>query len=230
MTTTFKSRVRPFILALASAAAMFVGCQAKDTNVADLRRRGDHYLLNGQYTEAANNYAEYIEKKPGEPDVRANYGRALLAIGKNAEAVEHLQVAYGQRPDDDGILDALCEAMLKTGQHDSLFKLLKTNTIDRGGGARVTDHLRLGKYALAMGDSDTAMLGYTTAARLDRGQTVAPQIGLYDYYMAIGDKPNAERRLRMAYYISPVNAEVQTRIAQFRPVVGPTFGMVPAER
>ncbi|MGD9688233.1 MAG: tetratricopeptide repeat protein [Phycisphaerales bacterium] len=214
--------------AVLGVLVLLSACQAPGPkNVADLRRLGDHYLQSGLWAQAAENYGAYLERKPGEPDIRANYGRALMGTGDHTRAVEQLQIAYGQRPDDEATLDVLCDAMLKANQQDSLFRLLKANAADRG---RVGDHLRLGKFALATGDADTANLAYTTAARIDRGMTVEPQLGLFDYYLAIGDAANAERRLRMAYFIAPLNIDVQNRIRSFNPIVGPTFALVPAER
>jgi tetratricopeptide (TPR) repeat protein len=217
----------PTLIALTASLCLLSACQPQQKSVAHLRDLGDHYLGVQRYDEAAANYGEYVERKPGEPDVRTNYGRALIGAGQYEKAAEQLQIAYAQRPDDEGTLDALADAMMKAHQQDALFRLLKTNSTDRG---RIDDHLRLGRYSLQMGDTDTASLAYTTAARIDKGQTLGPQLGLVDYYMAIGDLPNAERRLRMAYYIAPLSPEVNARISKLHPVVGPTFATIPEER
>lgn len=214
------------ILSAALALAALSGCANQQTNNADLRRRGDHYLEGGQYGQAIENYAQYLEKNPGDAEVRANYGRALLAQGRNADAAEQLQIAYSQRPDDEKALDALIDALIKSKQQDTAFRLLMTNASDRGD---VRDHLRVGRTALRVGDTDTAKLFLETAARVDKGQTVAPQIGLVDYYLAVNDKVNAERRLRMAYFLSPMDLDVQDRIRKIKPVVGPTFPLQPLE-
>ncbi len=213
------------LLALGGSLTLALGGCSKP-NTADLRRLGDHYLESGLYPQAVEQYAQYVEQKPGEPDVRANYGRALLGVGRNLEASDQLQIAYSQRPDDEKALDALIDAYLKSNQQDAAIRLLKTNVSDRG---EVRDHLRLGRAALRMGDTDTAKLGFVTAAKVDQGQTVDPQLGLVDYYLAVQDKVNAERRLRMAYYIAPQNIEVQNRIRAMKPILGPTFALAPEE-
>jgi Tfp pilus assembly protein PilF len=215
-------------VAVAGALALMLtagGCAQK--NDADLRRRGDHYLQAGQYGQAAEEYAAYLQLKPGEDDVRGNYGRALLKTGRAAEAAEQLQIAYTQNPEDDQVLDALTEALLASNQPDALFRLLKSNASDRG---RVADFLRLGRASLKVGDTDTAYVAFTQAAKVDKGQTVEAQLGMVDYYLSVRDPANATRRLRMAYFISQHDPEVQARIRLLKPVIGPTFAAVPEER
>ncbi len=202
------------------------GC-AGPKNAADLRRRGDHFLQAGQYSEAAAEYTAYLQLKPGEDDIRGNYGRALLKSGRTAEAAEQLQIAYTQNPEDETTLDALTEALLASNQPDALFRLLKSNASDRG---RVSDFLRLGRASLKVGDTDTAQLAFTQAAKVDKGQTVEAQLGMVDYHLAVRDPASATRRLRMAYFISSLDPEVQERIRLLKPVLGPTFATVPEER
>jgi len=210
--------------ALVALACAAWGCAQK--NAADLRRRGDHFLETGQYAQAVEEYHAYLERKPGEDDIRANYGRALLKVGRTAEAVEQLQIAYTQNPEDEAALDSLTEALLAANQPDTLFRLLRANAADRG---RVSDWLRLGRASLRVGDTDTAHLGFTTAAKVDKGKTAAAQLGLVDYYLATNDSASALRRLRMAYFLAPLDPEVQARIRLLKPVTGPTFALAPDE-
>lgn len=212
-------------IVLLIAAVGLAGCK---NNPQGYREAGDRDYLYGHYDTAADAYGKYLEIRPGEPDVRAQYGRALLRAGKPKEAAQQLSISNLEAPDDD-VLDDLCAALAASGQFDELHRTLRAYANDRGS---ARDYLRYGKYAVQMGDPDAAKTSLLTAAKLDGGKSPAPYVALYDYCMAVNqpspDKAQAIRYLRMAYFIAPKNPDVQSRVAQSGQVVGPTFGLPPS--
>ena len=193
---------------LTLAALTLPGCREREAPLDDLRYLGNTRMGTGQYDQAAVHFQDFIDRRPGDPYIRGSLGRAYLKSGKPDQAAEHLRIAYSQRPHDIEILNDLCESLVQSKQYDEAFSLLRTNAADRGD---VADHIRLGKYALRMGDTDTARVALLTAARIDKGRTVAPQLALCDFHAAINDKPAAMRRLRGAYWLAPRDTEVLER-------------------
>ena len=68
-----------------------------------------------------------------------------------------------------------------------------------------------------------------TAARLDGGQTVEPQIALADFYLAAGDEEKAIRRLRMALGIDAENEIAIDKLRSLGEIPGPSFALTPEE-
>lgn len=213
-------------LALAAGGLSGCGGPGQQYSLGQTAALGDTAYQGGQYEEALEWYNDYLERKPGDPEVRAQRGRTLLKLGRGFEAASDLRIVYSQRPDRGAYLDSLCEALLAANERDELFRLLRTNAQDRG---RVEDHVRLGRFALAMGDGDTARMALRTGARLDGGQTVEPQLALAQFHHQTGDKDAATRRLRMAYYINQESADVKTMARQFGLTPYPGWGLVPEE-
>ncbi len=192
------------------------------------RARADEALRGARYDEAVERYSRYLSMRPGEAEARNAYGRALLAQGDAVSAIEQLKIAHSQQPTNTKFLDDLCDAMIKGNQTEEMFRLLRGYTDAIG---TVDNWLRLGRFARLAGDPDTAKTALLTAARIDRGSSIAPQIELFDLYNSIGDKAEANRRLRMAYYINPKDSDVVTRIAASKELAGaPFYGLPPDER
>ncbi len=223
-----RARMNRSTVALALAALVVGGGGCQQGELTNNRLKGDDALLGGQYEAAVGYYNAYLEGRPGEPTVRTSLGRALLRAGRAREAASELRIAYAQRPGHDETADLLSEAMVASNQHDELHRLLRTNAVDRG---TTGDHMRLGRYSLAMGDTDTAKTALLTAARVDRGQNPEPQLALCDYYWAVGDRPNAVRRLQAAYYLSPRGTGTLERMRKLGISEGPKWaGRVPEEQ
>jgi len=192
------------------------------------RFRADEALRGARYDEAVERYARYLSLRPGETEARNAYGRALLAQGDSVDAIEQLKIAHSQEPTNPKYLDDLCDAMIKGNQVEEMFRLLRSYTDSIG---TVDNWMRLGLFARRAGDPDTAKTALLTAARIDRGVSVAPQIQLYDLYSSVGDNAAANRRLRMAYFIDPKNSDVVTRIKSSKELsAGAFYGLPPDER
>lgn len=226
-------KMRFLIPAVLSAASVFSaanlaflpGC-TKERSLSAVRESGDLAMRERRFDDAAVDYAEYADRRPGNAGVHANLGRALLESGRAPEAAEQLRLAYALKPTDDATLDALADGLLAAGQHDELYRLLR-DTVESQG--RVSDYLRLGRFAERMGDRDEAVTALLTGARLDAGKSAAPQLALAEFYEAAGDRAKAVERLRMAYWIDPNATGLGTKLRSFGEVPGPTAGLRPAE-
>ncbi|MBX3384963.1 MAG: tetratricopeptide repeat protein [Phycisphaeraceae bacterium] len=200
------------------------GCQRSAFAV---RESGERAYAEGDYALAAAEFEDYLDRKPGNPHVTHQLGKSYLKLNRTAEARERLLVAYSMRPEDDEVFESLCEGLFADRKLEELNRVLRQRAIDRG---RMTDYLLIAEYAERTGDRDEAQRALLTAAKVDGGFSLEPQLELAKLYIRAGDRERAIERLRMAYFVEPTNAEVVGLAAQMGEIVGPSFGQVPAER
>jgi tetratricopeptide (TPR) repeat protein len=217
---------RLLLLLVIVAAAFFLGGCKMNRSLLAVRQSGDAHFERAEYVEAQADYEEYLDRSPARPEVHYMLGRTYLAQGRTAQAREQLLLAYRLRPEDDEIFPYICEGLYADKQYDDLNRLLRSRTIDRG---RMQDWLLLAEYSQKQGDMDEAQRALLTAAKVDNGQSVEPQLELAKVYISAGDKSRAIERLRMAYFVAPQNGEVAMLANSLGEIVGPSFGMPPAE-
>lgn len=226
--------VRRLFSAVALAGVLSLASCQTNRPLDYVRQSGDEHYSHQRYAQALTDYEEYTERAPG--DARGNYdlGRTLLQLNRVSEAIPPLWVAYdvdSTRPEYVNTLaEALCRAAesatVDLGERAELYRFLN---------ARVKqfptpeEFIRLGKYAERLGDADEALTAYLTAARIDLGQSLAPQLALAEFHLARGDREEGLRRLRMALYLDQTNAEIAAKIRAQGEIPGPTFALQPAE-
>lgn len=213
-------------LALGCLGGMFVGGCASKRPLVEVRASGDRAVEAGDFDKALKDYTEYVDRNPGDPAVQSSLARTLLATKQPSLAVEHAWQAFDAAPGEDEYIETLAQSMFEAGQTSEMQTFLRDQTLSRG---RVQDYLRLGRYAAAAGDADSAEVALKTGAELDKGRTLAPQLALADLYRRIGDTKNEVMRLRMALYLEPVNSEVNERLRALGEVPGPSFALQPTE-
>ncbi len=201
------------------------GC-ATQRALPTVRESGDRFYSRGQYQEAAADYKEYTDRKPGEPAVQLMYAKTLLALHQPAPAVEHATIAYDQHPNDDEYIETRAQALFEAKKTDELDRFLRGMTAGRGLPA---DYIRQAKYSLKLGDADSAATALKVAARIDGGKTAAPQIAFADFYHSIKDQPNEIKRLRMALYLDPKDPQISNRLRALGEIPGPSLAMPPEE-
>ncbi len=199
-----------------------------------VRQSGDEHYTNQRYAEALTDYEEYAQRQPG--DARGNYdlGRTLLQLGRVSEAIPNLWVAYDVEPTRPEYVNTLAEALCRAaenaavdlGERAELYRFLNSRTQQW---PTTEEFLRLGKYAERLGDADEALTAYLTAARIDMGQSLAPQLALAEFHLARGDRDEGVRRLRMALYLDQTNPDVAAKLRAQGEIPGPTFALQPAE-
>lgn len=186
----------------------------------------DKAAFHQQYDVAEADYREAVERKPGEWRARVGLGKMLLQRGEAKEARQHLDVAYTIRPDEPGILDLLAQAQVRSGDIEGMTReLRRVAEIHQG----VNDWVRLGRFLQEAGDVDGARVALNTAAAIDGGKTVGPQLALARFYDHIGDDKAALDRYRMALWIDGKNEAAQEGIRAHGQVPGPTYMLQPAE-
>lgn len=213
-----------FVLSAASLIALS-GCAP--VSVIALEEQAARAESREQHETAAQKYQQALDRSPGRVHSRVGLGRTMLELDQPAEARRHFELALSARPDDPEILSSLAEAMVRSGDTQAMYRLLRGRAEQRN---TVDDWVRLGKYASLAGDADVAENALLTAARLDRGRSVAPQIALADLYDALGDDAKALTRLRMALFLELGNLEIQDRIRSYGETPGPTFALMPSEQ
>jgi len=219
-------RIRSISLAaLAGAAFSMVGCSSR--SLVAVRDAGDQHYQYREYDAALKDYEEYIDRRPGNAHVHQMMGNTYVKLGKTALGCEQLKLAHALQLEDDGIFADLCSALYADKQYDELNRALRERTI---GGGRMQDWALLASYADKLGDQDEAQRAWLTAAQVDGGKSVVPQLGLAKLYMKVGDADRARKRLAMAYYLDPTNTEIAEMARELNEIPGPTYGVVPEEQ
>ncbi|RMH27829.1 MAG: hypothetical protein D6693_04470 [Planctomycetota bacterium] len=216
----------PRLIVFAALVALVGGCTST-RSLERVRLDGDQNFRYERYERAAADYAELVERDPNDWAYRVKLAETLSILGDHARAEEHLAIVAGVRPHDDTIAERYARAMFDAGHHNRLISYLQRRAQDTGA---VRDYLRLGWYAMQTGDADGAERALLTAARLDRGRSIEPQLALADFYLAAGDHDEGVRRLRMALYIEPTNEAVRQRLRALGEVPGPSLAIVPDEQ
>lgn len=211
-------------LAIGSTLLFSAGCQR---SLLAIRQSGDYHFSRGEYEAAEADYLEYLDRSPGRPEVHHMLGRTYVAMGRPGLGKEHLLLAHTLRLEDDEIFVSTAEGLFEAKEYDELNRLLRARTVDRG---RMKDYLLLAHYALRQGDKDEAQRALLTAASVDQGMSVEPQLELARLYASVGDRERAIERVRMAYYCAPENGEVAALARELGQIPGPALGIPPAER
>jgi tetratricopeptide (TPR) repeat protein len=209
---------------LATGVMMFTtACNTRPSTTA-LREQGDFAYDFERYDEAAQHYGQIVEYYPGDWQGQYKLGLSLLELDRPEEARRALEVAMTSRPRDLAVADALAEAIFRTGEEGDLFTFLN-------GQARETQtvyaHTRVAKYAMYVGDPDTAKVAMETAIEIDGGKTAQPYLDAAIFAEDLGHLDVAVHRLRQAYGIEPTNPEVRERLIALGEVPGPTLALPP---
>lgn len=213
------------VMGLIGAGLVFAGC-SNQRSLDYVEKSGDKAFASGDYATAQKEYKEYVDRRPGKARVQHSLGMSYLEMGQAQAAVQCLSVAHDLEPANDEYTEDLAQAYFKAGDRGKLYEYLHRLTQQPG---TVKDYIRLGNYAAKLGDVDEAQNALFTAAKIDGGKTIEPQVALATFYASIGDKENALKRWRMALYIDPKNAEVAAKIRQLGEIPGPSYSLVPDE-
>jgi len=187
---------------------------------------GDLAFQKGDMRTANANYQEYVQRKPGEPEVQLSYAKTLLALGQPTSAVENAHIAFDQRPGDEEAIETLARGYYESHRTDELYRFLRGLAESRG---KPSDYIRLGQYSAKLGDADGAEHALLLAAQVDKGRTPAPQLALADFYRSIGAKDRAITRLRMALYTDRNNPEIPKQLRELGEIPGPSLALKPTE-
>ena len=221
------SRSPRLALAVFCTAALASGCGTTQRPLPKVLDDARHAYEFAQYDRAATDYREYIDRRPDTAEVRFELSRAYMLLGRPKQAREQLSVAHDVSPTNERYADALAEAYYQAGEIEPLLGFLSRRATERGN---VEDFLRLGVYSAGVGHADEALAALTTAARLDRGRTIRPQLALADFYASVADRANELRRLCMALWLEPQNQVLWARIRAMGEVPGPALAIQPEER
>jgi tetratricopeptide (TPR) repeat protein len=211
------------ILVLAASAATLAACTTPRPPDA-IRARGDLEFKRGNYAAAAEEYGELAERYPGDWRAQHRLGLSLMETGDLAGARRALEIAHTRQPGDVDVADALAEVMFRQEDEQPLFAFLR----ERAEATQsVHAYRRLARYAMEMGDPDSARRALDTAILIDGGQTIEPYLDAADFAERLGEMDVALRRLRQAYGINPHDRRVRDRLAALGEVPGPTLALPP---
>lgn len=201
------------------------GC-AQERSAGEIRESANTAYDRGDYAKALAEWEEYARVHPVPLASDLGRGKALLALERPGDAIIPLERVYRDDPMNQEKLQLLIEALYGAGEHDELISLLRDRTRQPG---TVEEYLRLGRYAEEIGDPDEAERALLTAARIDRGQSVEPQLKLAEFYHGIGDTERALERYAMALWFDYSDPTIGERIRSLGKTPGRTFVRVPRE-
>lgn len=208
---------------MALATLLLAGCSG---NFAGHRVNGDHAFEARNWTIASDEYAKYMEFRPGDQMTRKRWGQSLLRQERYNEAADVLRVLYSQQPGNDETADLLAEALFGAKRNDELYRMLRSEALEAQRGE---SWMRLGTFAQKLGDRDTAQVSFLAAAKVTRGTSYQPHLALYEHYKLMGRKGDALDRLRMAAYAGPREGDVLRALETSGVIYGPTFPKRPPE-
>lgn len=198
------------------------------TTARNLREEGVLAMNRGQNELALEKITQAAEKDPSSAFTQYELGRAYLALDRNLEAQYALEKAHALRPDDKAftpdVLDALAESLFRQDRRPNLLGFLDRQVATYG---TTRDYLRQGKYLALAGDPDAARLAFRKGAYFADRHDPSPYLAIADFYLSIGDQPNAVTSLRYANYVAQGNLEVASRLRQIGIVPGPTITAEP---
>ncbi|MEQ8316034.1 MAG: tetratricopeptide repeat protein [Phycisphaerales bacterium] len=213
------------LLTIGVLALGLAGC-AKERSAGEIRESANNAYDRGDYAKALAEWEEYARVYPVPLASDLGRGKALLALERPGDAITPLERVYRDDPMDEEKLDLLVAALFSSGEHDRLIALLRDRTRQPG---TVEEYLRLARYAEEIGDPDEAERALLAGARVDRGQSVEPQLKLAEFYHGIGDTERALERYAMALWFDYTDATIAERIRALGETPGRTFVRVPRE-
>jgi tetratricopeptide (TPR) repeat protein len=220
---TMRRLVAAALLAIPLAA---VASCTQQRPIEVLRQGGDYRFEYGEYAAAAPYYEEIVERRPGDWEAQYRLGLVSLHLGEVDRARLALETAYSLKPASTEIADALAEAMYRQGAEDELYAFLR----ERADASRSThEYLQLARYAIELGDMDTAKTAALTAIEVDEGRSVEPYLVAAELHARLGDTEEVLRRLRQAYGVNPRHAEVLAKLKEYGEVPGPTIALPPGQ-
>jgi len=219
---------RVLSVSLVVVSLSLIGCQTGGQRAVHMvQYSGDHAYKQGDYEKAAAEYREVIERQPDNWRTRIDLAKAYLDGGRADAAREQMEVVYTIKPNEHGVLDLLAETMIESADVEAMAGELRRQAEER---QTVGDWLRFGAFMHKANDDDEAEQAFLTAARIDKGMNLGPQMALANLYRDLGDQAAALDRYRMALYIKPSDKKIQEQIRNFGEVPGPSYALVPAER
>ena len=141
-------------------------------------------------------------------------------------ARDHAEAAYNARPHKTELVELLAQAMLEEGDLQAMTDLLRDHCEQFPS---VEAYLMTGRLMEDAGDLDRAERALRTAARIDGGQSVEPQLALADFNRRLGNDAAAMERYRMALFVEPDNTYARDMIRSYGEIPGPTLALPPIE-
>src|SRR5690348_6031335 len=129
--------------ALSAALILFAGGCNTPRALPAVRESGERNFRHENFEGALADYQEYVKREPGDPAVQLELAQTLLQLKRPADALEHAQLAYDQRPNHDEYIECLARSQFESGHTEDMLRLLRGVVNSRG---LPSDYIRLGRY------------------------------------------------------------------------------------
>ena len=197
-----------------------VGCKS----YVGYREDGWEAYRQEDYAEAAENFAEAVDRKPSDYLSQYYLGVSLLKQEQAVAAQTPLEQALMIAPENPQwtpqIADAVAESYYQQGRVEKLYAFLDQMIADYN--QQSYDFLRKAKYLGMVGDADGQKLALTKAGQFAPMGDATPYLAQAEFYLSYNDVPAALQALRYGYYVDPSNEAVQDQLRGQGIVPGPT--------
>ncbi len=190
------------------------------------RESGEFNFRHQRYELAADDFADIIERAPGDANAQARYGQCMLELGDLNSARRSLEVASAALPNDEEVTFALADCYFKQGDQTRLYQLLRERA-EATGSTEIW--VRMSDYALRFNDMDMANTAALAAIEVDNGRSAVPYYQSALVHERLDQTGEALRRLRQAYGINPDDTRVRTKLVELGEVPGPTLALPPGK-
>jgi len=202
------------------------GCRTDPTPIG--RSHATQAFLEGDYEKSLALNRRHLERYPQSDVARYDAGRALMKLGRHADAASEFDLAVALRPENTEYLEALLEAEFLAGRYDRITTHLRKRLNVRND---YRDALRLGKYHELHGAADDALVAYQQAIIMaSTEQTparLATRVEMSDFFGRVGDREKQVMQLRYALGIDPRSEEVRARLGRLGIIPGPDLALDP---
>jgi tetratricopeptide (TPR) repeat protein len=167
----------------------------------------------GRWRVAMAHFKRAVEANPDSPEVRANYGRALLILGDVPEAQTQLEEAFRLDPQSEQIRSNLCSAWAASPntQGKALADALAWSRLQNHNLMALNNladvYMRLGRY-------QDALRVFAESGRLAPAE-IWPRLGQARTQGALGRYSDARQTLEEALQIFPSDPDLRLNAARF---------------
>jgi len=126
-----------------ASLAILSGCNATQRPLPVVKSSAEYYVGTENYSAAAVDFREYVERRPDDVPMRVGLVNALLQLDQPKDARIHAQVLNDLRPSSDEFADLLARTLYEAGERDAVVSFCQMPVAERG---RVADYSRLCTY------------------------------------------------------------------------------------
>jgi len=208
---TARARWRAMILVVAALALLGAGTrmQGSAQSATEHLQRGVDLLESNQPQAAIAELDQAVALDPGNPRIRYALGRALYAVGRYEEGLEHLAIGLPRAADRSAFGLIMGQSLIELGRLREARTALDGAAALRPGYAPI--HLQLARICYRAGNVEAALQKYAETARI-APQWGVPRLQAASIAAEANDMARAAELFRAALEINPAQPLIWIRL------------------